>query len=91
MHLEDKLTTAAANGNAAHVEELLQAGTQVNGTNRFGRTALQVGVTGCFSASSRTRVRGLIRHRTYGDQLHRRSRGRRGSILGDSCGERKLR
>lgn len=46
MHLEDKLTTAAANGNAAHVEELLQAGAQVNGTNRFGRTALQVGVTG---------------------------------------------
>lgn len=87
MHLEDKLTTAAANGNAAHVEELLQAGAQVNGTNRFGRTALQVCVTGCFSASSHTRVRGLIRHRSpflYGDQLYRRW-GVGGSILGDSC------
>lgn len=43
--LEDKLTRAAAQGNTAHVEDLLRAGAQVNGVNCFGRTALQVSVT----------------------------------------------
>ncbi|XP_038569207.1 cyclin-dependent kinase 4 inhibitor B [Micropterus salmoides] len=42
MTLQDALTTAAANGQAAEVKNLLQAGAQVNGVNRFGRTALQV-------------------------------------------------
>lgn len=42
MTLEDELTTAAAKGSAARVEDLLRQGAQVNGVNRFGRTALQV-------------------------------------------------
>ncbi|XP_041839354.1 cyclin-dependent kinase 4 inhibitor B [Melanotaenia boesemani] len=46
MTLEDDLTTAAAQGNTAHVRELLQAGAEVNGVNRFGRTALQVMMMG---------------------------------------------
>ncbi|XP_024145719.1 cyclin-dependent kinase 4 inhibitor B [Oryzias melastigma] len=46
MTLEDELTTAAAKGNAAEVEERLAAGAQVNGRNRFGRTALQVMMMG---------------------------------------------
>lgn len=46
MTLEDDLTTAAATGNTADVEFLLQAGAEVNGLNRFGRTALQVMMMG---------------------------------------------
>nr|XP_046273010.1 cyclin-dependent kinase 4 inhibitor B [Scatophagus argus] len=42
MTLEDDLTTAAAKGHTAEVEDLLRAGAQVNGVNCFGRTALQV-------------------------------------------------
>lgn len=42
MTLQDELTTAAAKGNTAAVEALLDRGAQVNGTNSFGRTALQV-------------------------------------------------
>lgn len=44
MTLEDDLSTAAAKGNREDVEDLLQAGAQVNGVNCFGRTALQVSV-----------------------------------------------
>ncbi|XP_029950286.1 cyclin-dependent kinase 4 inhibitor B [Salarias fasciatus] len=44
--LEDDLTSAAAKGNAADVEDLLLAGAEVNGANRFGRTALQVMMMG---------------------------------------------
>lgn len=44
--LEDDLTTAAAKGNAAYVEHLLSSGADVNGANRFGRTALQVMMMG---------------------------------------------
>lgn len=47
MTLEDDLTTAAATGNTADVENLLRAGAEVNGPNCFGRTALQVSVTRC--------------------------------------------
>lgn len=47
MTLEDDLTTAAATGNTADVEDLLRAGAEVNGPNCFGRTALQVSVTRC--------------------------------------------
>lgn len=43
MTLEDQLCTAAANGDAPLAEELLRAGAQVNGTNQFGRTSIQVG------------------------------------------------
>ncbi|CAJ1052369.1 cyclin-dependent kinase 4 inhibitor B-like [Xyrichtys novacula] len=46
MSLEDELTTAAVNGNSAEVEDLLRRGAQVNGLNRFGRTALQVMMMG---------------------------------------------
>ncbi|XP_073331056.1 cyclin-dependent kinase 4 inhibitor B [Pagrus major] len=46
MTLEDDLTTAAAKGNTADVEYLLQAGAEVNGLNCFGRTALQVMMMG---------------------------------------------
>lgn len=46
MTLEDNLTTAAATGNTAAVEHLLQSGAKVNGVNRFGRTALQVMMMG---------------------------------------------
>lgn len=46
MTPEDKLTTAAARGLTAEVEDLLLAGAQVNGINRFGRTALQVMMMG---------------------------------------------
>ncbi|CAN9510328.1 unnamed protein product [Ophioblennius macclurei] len=42
----DDLTSAAAKGNAADVEDLLQKGAPVNGVNRFGRTALQVMMMG---------------------------------------------
>ncbi|XP_034543711.1 uncharacterized protein cdkn2a/b isoform X2 [Notolabrus celidotus] len=41
MTREDELTAAAAKGNTAAVEELLRKGAQVDGLNRFGRTALQ--------------------------------------------------
>lgn len=44
MTLEDKLTAAAANGRAADVDRLLREGAEVNGLNRFGRSAIQVGV-----------------------------------------------
>ncbi|XP_041641620.1 cyclin-dependent kinase 4 inhibitor C [Cheilinus undulatus] len=46
MTLEDELTAAAARGNTADVEELLRKGAQVNGHNRFGRSALQVMMMG---------------------------------------------
>lgn len=46
MTPEDELTTAAAQGNTEVVEELLRNGAQVNGHNRFGRTALQVMMMG---------------------------------------------
>lgn len=42
MTLQDDLTTAAAKGNAAEVQRCLSAGAEVNGRNRFGRTAVQV-------------------------------------------------
>lgn len=45
MTLEDELTTAAARGSAASVEDLVRQGAQVNGENRFGRSAIQVSVT----------------------------------------------
>lgn len=44
MTLEDKLTAAAAKGTAADVDRLLREGAEVNGLNRFGRSAIQVGV-----------------------------------------------
>uniref|UniRef100_A0A3P9LH69 Cyclin-dependent kinase inhibitor 2A/B (p15, inhibits CDK4) n=1 Tax=Oryzias latipes TaxID=8090 RepID=A0A3P9LH69_ORYLA len=46
MTLQDDLTTAAAKGNAAEVERCLSAGAEVNGRNRFGRTAVQVMMMG---------------------------------------------
>lgn len=46
MTAEDDLTTAAATGNTAAVEYLLESGAEVNGLNRFGRTALQVMMMG---------------------------------------------
>lgn len=46
MTPEDELTAAAARGNTEVVEELLRGGAQVNGRNRFGRTALQVMMMG---------------------------------------------
>ncbi|XP_053194186.1 cyclin-dependent kinase 4 inhibitor B [Scomber japonicus] len=46
MTLEDDLTTAAAQGNTVAVECLLREGAEVNGVNRFGRTALQVMMMG---------------------------------------------
>lgn len=46
MTLEDDLTTAAATGNTAAVDHLLESGAEVNGVNRFGRTALQVMMMG---------------------------------------------
>lgn len=44
--MEDDLTRAAATGNTATVEKLLETGAPVNGLNRFGRTALQVMMMG---------------------------------------------
>nr|XP_020457704.1 cyclin-dependent kinase 4 inhibitor B-like [Monopterus albus] len=46
MTLEDELTSAAAQGHTAEVSRLLQAGAQVNGVNRFGRSAVQVMMMG---------------------------------------------
>lgn len=46
MTLEDELTTAAATGNTAAVQHLLESGAQVNGVNQFGQTALQVMMMG---------------------------------------------
>ncbi|KAJ0050997.1 hypothetical protein NL108_012172 [Boleophthalmus pectinirostris] len=47
MNLEDDLTTAAATGNTAAVQYLLEnTEVKVNGENRFGRTALQVMMMG---------------------------------------------
>lgn len=51
MTLEDDLTTAAATGNTVAVERLLESGAQVNGVNRFGRTALQVMMMGSLSVA----------------------------------------
>ncbi|KAK7912882.1 hypothetical protein WMY93_013093 [Mugilogobius chulae] len=51
MTLEDDLTSAAATGNTAAVEYLLQTGAHVNGENRFGRTALQVMMMGSVSVA----------------------------------------
>lgn len=51
MTLGDDLTTAAAKGNTAAVEFLLQEGAEVNGVNCFGRTALQVSVSRCAPAA----------------------------------------
>ncbi|XP_068177865.1 cyclin-dependent kinase 4 inhibitor B [Antennarius striatus] len=51
MTLEDDLTTAAAKGNTADVECILQAGADVNGVNCFGRTALQVMMMGSTSVA----------------------------------------
>lgn len=42
---EDLLSNASASGNLADVKRLLQNGADVNGFNRFNRTALQVSVT----------------------------------------------
>lgn len=53
--MEDELTAAAAKGAGGQVGALLGAGAQVNGVNRFGRTALQVSVT--VSDSCRRRCR----------------------------------
>lgn len=53
--MEDELTAAAAKGDGGQVGALLGAGAQVNGVNRFGRTALQVSVT--VSDSCRRRCR----------------------------------
>ncbi|KAF0037330.1 hypothetical protein F2P81_010204 [Scophthalmus maximus] len=41
MTVADELTSAAAKGRTADVELLLRGGAEVNGLNRFGRTALQ--------------------------------------------------
>ncbi|KAM9362916.1 cyclin-dependent kinase 4 inhibitor B [Symphorus nematophorus] len=57
MSLADELTAAAAKGNAADVESLLQAGAQVNGINSFGRTALQVMMMGSTQVA-----RALLKH-----------------------------
>lgn len=46
MTLEDDLTTAAATGNTAAVKHLLETGAEVNGVNKFGRSALQVMMMG---------------------------------------------
>lgn len=43
--LEDQLCNASASGNLADVKRLLQNGADVNGFNKFNRTALQVSVT----------------------------------------------
>ncbi|CAG11498.1 unnamed protein product, partial [Tetraodon nigroviridis] len=51
MPLEDELTAAAAKGDTAQVRLLLGAGAQVNGVNRFGRTALQVMMMGSTSVA----------------------------------------
>ncbi|KAG8014739.1 Cyclin-dependent kinase 4 inhibitor B [Nibea albiflora] len=51
MTLEDDLTTAAANGRREDVEDLLQAGAQVNGVNCFERTALQVMMMGSWQVA----------------------------------------
>lgn len=42
--LEDQLCNASASGNLAEVKWLLQNGANVNGFNKFNRTALQVSV-----------------------------------------------
>ncbi|XP_017537567.1 cyclin-dependent kinase 4 inhibitor B [Pygocentrus nattereri] len=44
--MQDALATAAATGDAARAEELLRNGADVNGTNRFGRTPIQVMMMG---------------------------------------------
>lgn len=51
MTLQDELTTAATKGNTAAVKALLDRGAQVNGTNSFGRTALQVMMMGSTSVA----------------------------------------
>ncbi|XP_036430677.1 cyclin-dependent kinase 4 inhibitor B [Colossoma macropomum] len=44
--MQDALATAAATGDTARAEELLRKGADVNGTNRFGRTPIQVMMMG---------------------------------------------
>ncbi|KAG9275760.1 cyclin-dependent kinase 4 inhibitor B-like isoform X1 [Astyanax mexicanus] len=44
--MQDELATAAANGDTARTRELLDNGADVNGTNRFGRTPIQVMMMG---------------------------------------------
>ncbi|KAL6486808.1 hypothetical protein MHYP_G00034340 [Metynnis hypsauchen] len=44
--MQDALATAAATGDAARAEELLRSGADANGTNRFGRTPIQVMMMG---------------------------------------------
>ncbi|XP_072533276.1 cyclin-dependent kinase 4 inhibitor B [Salminus brasiliensis] len=44
--MQDSLATAAATGDTARAEELLRDGADVNGTNRFGRTPVQVMMMG---------------------------------------------
>ncbi|CAN9500439.1 unnamed protein product [Ophioblennius macclurei] len=44
--LSDQLCNASAQGNLSEVQNLLQNGAQVNGYNRFNRTALQVVMLG---------------------------------------------
>ncbi|XP_076004013.1 cyclin-dependent kinase 4 inhibitor B [Genypterus blacodes] len=46
MSLQDRLTSAAARGSTAEVEQLLRAGADVNGVNSHGRTPLQVMMMG---------------------------------------------
>lgn len=69
MTLEDMLTTAAARGSTECVEELLQHGAQVNGVNRFGRTALQVSVARRSSTSSASQQRRFTFHLNASHQL----------------------
>ncbi|XP_066534391.1 cyclin-dependent kinase 4 inhibitor B [Hoplias malabaricus] len=44
--MQEDLANAAATGNTECVEHLLQSGADVNGTNRFGRTPVQVMMMG---------------------------------------------
>ncbi|CAG6017384.1 cyclin-dependent kinase 4 inhibitor B-like [Menidia menidia] len=55
--LNDKLSAASANGDVSAVLGLLRAGASVNGTNSFGRTAVQVMMMG-----STPVARALLRH-----------------------------
>lgn len=43
--LEDQLCNSSASGDLTNVKWLLQNGADVNGFNKFNRTALQVSVT----------------------------------------------
>uniref|UniRef100_A0A9J8D6D1 Cyclin-dependent kinase inhibitor 2A/B (p15, inhibits CDK4) n=2 Tax=Cyprinus carpio TaxID=7962 RepID=A0A9J8D6D1_CYPCA len=46
MHDEEELTRAAATGDTERVRLLLSNGVNVNGVNKFGRTAIQVMMMG---------------------------------------------